>query len=71
MSDGVGTEDGGSNTGGALDWAEAGFLVSLDRGIYVHCSVLEKDARFTTSEHLALRQMCLRHWGARGMWWRV
>ncbi|KAF3003829.1 t1pks [Neopestalotiopsis sp. 37M] len=34
---------------GGKRWDEAGFLVSGERGIYVHCNVLEKYARFTMS----------------------
>ncbi|KAI0436308.1 polyketide synthase [Xylaria telfairii] len=42
--DGVGSEeDGGS------DFAEAGFLVSGERGVYVHCNVRGKSVRFAVS----------------------
>ncbi|KAK6953661.1 hypothetical protein Daesc_005966 [Daldinia eschscholtzii] len=37
------------NDSNASNWAEAGFLVNGERGVYVHCNVLERYSRFSVS----------------------
>lgn len=42
--------DVGTHAGNGLgEWDEAGFLVGGDRGVYVHCNVMETCARFAIS----------------------